>query len=292
MRKTVNGFVCKFPFPFRDEQYYDCVELPGGQWCGIEEDDVLHQCEERGTSTEGSVPIQESVRLPVTEPVPEPPSGSNADCAFPFVYRQEVYNSCTVIGGKSQCKNSQDEWIPCTSESQSPTPQATVDGYNCSLPFQFRGTTYDACTKIAGVLQCKIAQDDDWHECVGVENSTVGIVKTVEGNTCSFPFIYRRIVYNQCVEIGQRFMCEAESGQLEECAQANGTSAGFEQALSIDARFTVDGLQCSFPFTYRGNVFQECIEIVGKLQCEVEEDDEWHECASQVVDGMVILIEG
>eukprot|EP01025_Chloroclados_australasicus_P006774 TRINITY_DN12166_c0_g1_i10.p1 TRINITY_DN12166_c0_g1~~TRINITY_DN12166_c0_g1_i10.p1 ORF type:complete len:1147 (-),score=140.57 TRINITY_DN12166_c0_g1_i10:5-3445(-) len=276
-RLTVDGDQCVFPFVYRGNILNECLEIGGKVQCKIEADDDWHEC---------APEVQMGVNRTTTD---------GLQCKFPSIYRGVVMDDCTEIGGKVSCQvNEDDEWHECADyPSQqlidTPTPvvnRTTVEGYQCVFPSLFRNQVLNDCGEIAGKLQCKVNEDDDWHECAKDVDENPEPRITVDGFDCDLPFIYRGIPYSTCIEIAGALQCKiTEDKNWHECQLLEEEA---QPTISTN-RTTVDGLNCVFPSIYRGNVFDDCTKISSKLQCQVLEDGDWHECAPANGTGAVEL---
>eukprot|EP01025_Chloroclados_australasicus_P046974 TRINITY_DN5205_c0_g2_i1.p1 TRINITY_DN5205_c0_g2~~TRINITY_DN5205_c0_g2_i1.p1 ORF type:complete len:1007 (-),score=39.16 TRINITY_DN5205_c0_g2_i1:645-3665(-) len=168
--------------------------------------------------------------------------------------------------------------------------RTTVTGATCEFPQIYNKVLYEDCYEVDGVQVCQV--DETLEECIPVHNqSTIqtsvppsGTRSTIDGRQCSFPFIYRGETFNNCIIIARAERCITD-GDWVECApvQNNPSSPNILPAVpsptnATTTRSTIDGRQCVLPFIYRGIEYNECIEIAGKEQCQI--DGEWIECIS------------
>ena len=100
---------------------------------------------------------------------------------------------------------------------------------------------------------------------------------TVMGNECSFPFEYRGDQIFDCIALsGGSSQCKTLKGAWEECRP--GGNRRRRRGLAQRAT-TINGDECVFPIVYRGQVYNECVEISGKSQCK-DSRGVWSECGS------------
>eukprot|EP01025_Chloroclados_australasicus_P037521 TRINITY_DN38317_c0_g1_i1.p1 TRINITY_DN38317_c0_g1~~TRINITY_DN38317_c0_g1_i1.p1 ORF type:complete len:356 (+),score=20.19 TRINITY_DN38317_c0_g1_i1:136-1068(+) len=261
---TVNGDKCEFPFQYRGEMHDNCIEVGGKRWCKVS--DELQECAQ-GNQTEQSQ--QESTQTVMTV---------NGDkCEFPFQYRGEIHDNCVEIAGVMSCEaNGEIQECDLGNQSvQSPQETAktvtTVNGDLCEFPFYYRGEQYNECVEISGKMRCLV--DNKFQECDlrtrsnQMQMESANTVMTVSGDQCEFPFYYRGEQYNECVEISGKMRCLVDN-KFQECDLR--TRSNQMQMESANTVMTVSGDQCEFPFSYRGEVHENCVQISGKMQCLVK----------------------
>lgn len=82
-------------------------------------------------------------------------SGSRDECAFPYVYGNEVRGSCVRLNGDLQCQNVDGMWIACDERSTEAYNQAiappppTLSG-TCAFPFVYEvnfSSVYEVITR-------------------------------------------------------------------------------------------------------------------------------------------------
>ena len=254
---TVNGNECVFPFSYRGDIVYDCILISGVSRCktdaGTFEECSTDAPASPGSSSPGSAPPSSGGSGSggagdVTKTV------SGSTCVFPSTYRGEVVNACIEISNKLQCRSEKGIWEECASSSSSPAPsspssgpasgvQVTVTGERCVFPTVYRGQVLNECANLAGKSQCK-TEKGLWQECAppsapapapapaaGVGSTT----KTVNGNECVFPLVYRGEVFNECMDVGGVKKCKTTAGIFETCedAPSGGSTGGGDDAVTI-----------------------------------------------------------
>eukprot|EP01025_Chloroclados_australasicus_P036220 TRINITY_DN36856_c0_g2_i1.p1 TRINITY_DN36856_c0_g2~~TRINITY_DN36856_c0_g2_i1.p1 ORF type:complete len:652 (-),score=46.81 TRINITY_DN36856_c0_g2_i1:233-2188(-) len=98
---------------------------------------------------------------------------------------------------------------------------------------------------------------------------------TVDGYPCILPFTFRGHVWDDCFIVEGKPMCIAEKVGLQECVpevgkdselEANETEYDTESNL-INLRMTMTGEACEFPFEFGGELYDDCVDIVGSKMC-------------------------
>ncbi|CAH3028582.1 unnamed protein product, partial [Porites evermanni] len=94
----------------------------------------------------------------------------------------------------------------------------TTSGECCSIPFTYRGVTYKSCTNVNHHrLWCSLDSQykGNWGNCMSTATTMPPIVcsqRTINGQCCSIPFIYKNVTYNSCTFVDhQRLWCSLDS---------------------------------------------------------------------------------
>ncbi|KAK2571469.1 Seminal plasma protein BSP-30 kDa, partial [Acropora cervicornis] len=84
----------------------------------------------------------------------------------------------------------------------------TTAGHLCSLPFKYKGVTYNSCTKKDG--QSYWCSLDPVYR--GRSETCACTPKTTAGNFCSIPFTYKGVTYHSCTkDNSNRYWCSLDT---------------------------------------------------------------------------------
>ncbi|XP_068750538.1 uncharacterized protein [Montipora capricornis] len=244
--KTTNGKCCSLPFTYKGVTYNSCTKVDHNQlWCSL---DTYY----RG-------------RWGNCEPECKTKTTNGKCCSLPFTYKGVTYNSCTKVD-HNQLWCSLDtyyrgRWGNC--ETSSPEPECktkTTNGKCCSLPFTYKGVTYNSCTKVDhNQLWCSLDTyyRGRWGNCEP-ECKT----KTTNGKCCSLPFTYKGVTYNSCTKVDHnQLWCSLDTyyrGRWGNCEPECKTK-------------TTNGKCCSLPFTYKGVTYNSCTKVDhNQLWCSLD----------------------
>ncbi|XP_067051351.1 72 kDa type IV collagenase-like [Acropora muricata] len=133
--KTTNDQCCRIPFKYKGVTYHSCTSRDHDRpWCSLtrrfnQKKGKKHDCACAQETTSGEC------------------------CSFPFEYKGKTYDSCTMVdGNRPWCsltpiydkKRRRDCLLP----QPPPCSIKTTTGECCSIPFKYKGKTYDSCTLV------------------------------------------------------------------------------------------------------------------------------------------------
>lgn len=148
--------------------------------------------------------------------------------------------------------------LPVLSTTVIPTvcPHKTTSGQCCSIPFKYRGVTYNSCTEVNHHIPwCSLdsVYKRRWGNCL---IPTPCPHKTTSGQCCSIPFKYRGVTYYSCTNAGHhRSWCSLDSvykGRWRNCLNPTPTAC---------LQKTTSGHCYSIPFTYQGVTYNSCTKV-------------------------------
>eukprot|EP01025_Chloroclados_australasicus_P041464 TRINITY_DN4390_c0_g2_i1.p1 TRINITY_DN4390_c0_g2~~TRINITY_DN4390_c0_g2_i1.p1 ORF type:complete len:1038 (-),score=85.36 TRINITY_DN4390_c0_g2_i1:594-3707(-) len=271
-RTTTTGLPCEFPFDFGPASYTDCVPVGDTEYCFAGGDFL-----ECAPASSPPPPSQSSARKAIT----------GADCDTSYFYQGTQYSGCLTIDSAEYCKVA-GILYPCLPEdggvSSLASPPLVV---NNPAAAQQSPDIVQPPESIP-VNNPSAAQSPGSSPPVTTTTTTSKERFTMDGQQCQFPFIYRRVGYNDCLYISDREQCQINR-QWYDCAPAGSTppvvssnppvstptpSPAPEEAAQ---RITISGALCEFPYTYRNQEQYGCIIISGKEQCKV--GGKFEECA-------------
>jgi len=150
--------------------------------------------------------------------------------------------------------------LPVTRTSPTVCPQQTRSGKCCSIPFKYRGVTFNSCTSADYHRPwCSLdpVYKGRWGNCtlpVTRTSPTVCPQQTTSGKCCSVPFNYKAVSYNSCTNADHnRPWCSLDSvykGRWGYCLLPTTPSVCFPK--------TTSGQCCSVPFKYKQVTFNSC----------------------------------
>ncbi|XP_073256554.1 uncharacterized protein [Porites lutea] len=258
-------------------------------------------------------------------------------CSIPFTYEGVTYNSCTDVDHHrlwcsldSQYKG---HWENCLLTTTKGTPtvctQKTTSGQCCSIPFTYKGVTYNSCTDADHhTLWCSLDNQYNgrWENCLltttKITPITVCPLRTTSGQCCSIPFTYKGVTYNSCTDADHhRLWCSLDSqykGRWDNChvdkcsngshdCHPNATcwadtagnftctcQPGFtgngrqcyvvtttKNTPTVCPQRTTSGQCCSIPFTYKGVTYNSCTDADHhRFWCSLDRQYEgrWDNC--------------
>eukprot|EP01025_Chloroclados_australasicus_P040868 TRINITY_DN4297_c0_g3_i1.p1 TRINITY_DN4297_c0_g3~~TRINITY_DN4297_c0_g3_i1.p1 ORF type:complete len:705 (+),score=121.89 TRINITY_DN4297_c0_g3_i1:219-2333(+) len=127
----------------------------------------------------------------------------------------------------------------------------------------------------------QIQPDDYTVDLYGVHEQQVGIMNrtSISGAQCVLPFVYRGEVWEDCFIVEGKSMCVVENVGLQECAplEQQQQQQQQQQQIRIDqkysseskVRMTMTGEACEFPFEFGGQLYEDCVDVVGNEMCVV-----------------------
>ena len=143
------------------------------------------------------------------------------------------------------------------------------------------------CIDVFSKKQCKTTQGYI-EECEASSSSSMSSSSarmTVSGQPCVFPTTYRGMTLTDCTDIAGKSQCKSASGFWEEClapgasVPTGGAAPAASPSPATSQRSTVKGNSCTFPLSYRGETYYNCISFQGKEQCKTS-NGFWEECAT------------
>jgi len=223
-----NGQACKFPFIYQGQTFDECTKYDtnnGEPWCATAVD------ANGGTTTWSNCILDSCPADNSTEP--ECVATNSLPCKFPFFYKGNTYEACTVFDDNKNtpwCATSVDSngvmktWEHCNMENCK-TECTTTAGDKCDFPFTLNGVEHTKCTlaestdgkpwcsignlveldsrsMIKGICDLNACEVEDCTECV-----------TDKGIPCVFPFTYKEVTYNNCTlvdDVGGRPWCSTQ----------------------------------------------------------------------------------
>eukprot|EP01025_Chloroclados_australasicus_P052849 TRINITY_DN6175_c0_g1_i1.p1 TRINITY_DN6175_c0_g1~~TRINITY_DN6175_c0_g1_i1.p1 ORF type:complete len:387 (-),score=39.11 TRINITY_DN6175_c0_g1_i1:420-1580(-) len=182
-------------------------------------------------------------------------------CQFPMSHEDEIYNDC-IWGsdGKEYCK---------------------VDGF-----------MYICESMWPDHELAKQEEDEKIRENTPLPDPSEVIERfTVKGQKCELPKWYNGRYLTDCLYISsKRELCFFQN-KWHYCAPLKAPKAAPMQqtpqqakSTQTQARYTIEGDMCIFPFEHVGKTYYDCIEQVdGKQWCKVQGNN-WKQCAASIVD--------
>jgi len=221
-------------------------------------------------------------------------------CVFPFSYKGIEYSACTTAdnNGLPWCSTSLDHrgqyingrWGNCNQDCEPgcKTVAGPQTGELCVFPFKWLGKVYRECTSLDnnGSLWCATDVDplhnyvtDIWGHCA----DTCPGCRTVEGGTCTLPFVTDEgVTHEECAMDGDTdsLWCLSETKKIG--GNTSLVRATCQPGCAIGCH-THSGARCVFPFIHNGTEYTECARE------ETVEDLEW--CAT-MVDQQGVMVDG
>ncbi|KAM7435667.1 hypothetical protein ABFA07_014458 [Porites harrisoni] len=152
--------------------------------------------------------------------------------------------------------------VHTTTSSPTVCPQKTTSGKCCSIPFTYRGVTYNSCTSVNHNRPwCSLdpVYKGRWGNCPLPVTTTLPTVcpqKTTSGKCCSIPFEYRGVNYSSCTSANHnRPWCSLDpvyKGRWGNCPAVTTTLP------TVCPQKTTSGKCCSIPFEYSGVTYSSC----------------------------------
>ncbi|XP_073235765.1 uncharacterized protein [Porites lutea] len=231
-QKTTSGKCCSIPFEYKGVTYNSCTSADWHRpWCSLD-------------------PVYKG-RWGECRAICPQKTTSGKCCSIPFEYKGVTYNSCTSADWhRPWCSLDpvyKGRWGEClTTTSPTICPQKTTSGKCCSIPFEYKGVTYNSCTSADWHRPwCSLDPEykGRWGECRECPQ------KTTSGKCCSIPFEYKGVTYNSCTSADwHRPWCSLDpvyKGRWGECR-------------AICPQKTTSGKCCSIPFEYKGVTYNSC----------------------------------
>ncbi|XP_066276454.1 uncharacterized protein [Branchiostoma lanceolatum] len=214
---------CSFPFMYHGNFYFSCTteNSYGRPWCAY---NTKYQ-QENWRHCDGS------------EEVHEPEKPEETECAFPFVYKGNIYYSCTTEGYiVPWCARDRlyhpDRWVLCaskTTDTEHDTADKTLPDERCQSQFWYKDELYTGCT------------DQD----------------------SLYPWCAWDVTYQK----GRWSVCDAKADKdTDGSGDLSGSGSGDEEeegsALSPknedEDAWLWDDTSCHIPFVYKGKTYSRC----------------------------------
>ncbi|XP_035673390.1 uncharacterized protein LOC118413893 isoform X1 [Branchiostoma floridae] len=212
---------CSFPFIYRGNYYFSCTteNSYGRPWCAY---DTLYQ-QENWRHCDGS------------EEVHKPENPDDTECAFPFVYKENIYYSCTTEDYiVPWCARDRlyhpDRWVLCESDNIDTDHIAdrTLPDERCQSQFWYKGELYTGCTDQDSMLP--------W---------------------CAWDVTYQK---------GRWSSCDVRTDKdTDGSGDLSGSGSGDEEEGSPDSpkggdedAWLWDDTSCHLPFVYKGKTYSGC----------------------------------
>jgi len=201
-------------------------------------------------------------------------------CVFPFTYKGKQYDHCLSNNGKTWCATTSNwdadrKWGTCK-DSSCRSNRKTEDEQCCVFPFTYWGKQYNGCTpdKTTGKPFCATTSSWDTDRLWGFCKDCPKGAETEDGQCCVFPFTYQGNQYDYCLsdtksEIKGKMWC----GTTSSYDDADSKWGTCKDSSCRSKTKTEEGQCCVFPFTYKGNQYNECQPSVlknGKLWCALK----------------------
>ncbi|CAH3105667.1 unnamed protein product [Porites lobata] len=164
--------------------------------------------------------------------------------------------------------------------------QKTTSGQCCSIPFTYKGVTYNSCTDVDHHrLWCSLDSQykGHWENCLLTTTKrtpTVCTQKTTSGQCCSIPFIYKGVSYNSCTDAEHHTLwCSLDNqynGRWENCVLTT-----TKITPTVCPQRTTSGQCCIIPFTYKGVTYNSCTDADHhRLWCSLDSQykGRWDNC--------------
>ncbi|CAH1257232.1 ELSPBP1 [Branchiostoma lanceolatum] len=214
---------CSFPFMYHGNYYFSCTTENSYRrpWCAY---DTRYQ-QENWRHCDGS------------EEVHEPEKPEDTECAFPFVYKGNIYYSCTTEDYiVPWCARDRlyhpDRWVLCaskTTDTEHDTAEKTLLDERCQSQFWYKDELYTGCT------------DQD----------------------SLYPWCAWDVTYQK----GRWSVCDAKADKdTDGSGDLSGSGSGDEEeegsALSPknedEDAWLWDDTSCHIPFVYKGKTYSRC----------------------------------
>ncbi|XP_078670214.1 uncharacterized protein LOC144910713 [Branchiostoma floridae x Branchiostoma belcheri] len=213
---------CSFPFVYHGNYYFSCTteNSYGRPWCAY---DTMYR-RENWRHCDGSEEVQE----------PEQPE--ETQCAFPFVYKGNIYYSCTTEDSMVPwCAKDRlyqpDRWVICTTSKTTDsehTEDRVVPDKRCKSQFWYKDERFTGCT------------DQD----------------------SLYPWCAWDVTYQK----GRWSVCDSTTGKdTDGSGDFSGSGSGDEREGSAvppkdedDDAWLWDDTSCHIPFVYKGKTYSGC----------------------------------
>ncbi|XP_051780252.1 epididymal sperm-binding protein 1-like [Erpetoichthys calabaricus] len=259
---------CVFPFIYKGQTYNSCTMTDySSLWCAT----TSNYDKDFQWTTCSSAPV-----------VTEKPKVST--CVFPFIYKGQTYNSCTMTDYSSLwCATTSNfdkdfQWTTCSS---APVVTEKPKVSTCVFPFIYKGQTYNSCTMTDySSLWCATTSNFDkdfqWTTC----SSVPLVTEKPKASSCVFPFIYKGQIYNSCTMTDY---------SIPWCATTSNYDKDFLWTTCSSAPVVTEkpkASSCVFPFIYKGQTYNSCtMTDYSSLWCATtsnyDKDFQWTTCSSQ-----------
>uniref|UniRef100_A0A8C4RS24 Fibronectin type-II domain-containing protein n=1 Tax=Erpetoichthys calabaricus TaxID=27687 RepID=A0A8C4RS24_ERPCA len=220
---------CVFPFIYKGQTYNSCTMTDySSLWCATTSNyDKDFQWTTCSTQPYGGT---------------WPPPGVLSTCVFPFIYKGQTYNSCTMTDYSSLwCATTSNfdkdfQWTTCSS----PHPPKSLP---CNLPFW--QVPFCPCPCDRSFVAFALLPSSSRHRTSVTEKPKV--------STCVFPFIYKGQTYNSCTMTDYSSLWCATTSNFDKDFQW--TTSICEDVYSGNS---FDSSSCVFPFIYKGQIYNSC----------------------------------
>jgi len=218
-----------------------------------------------------------------------PVKTSKGCCSFPFKYYRRTITGCNDLRSDDpECITTSGEWGVCpkfgyfgpsttikkdSCKSKLHTYKGNANGKCCVFPFTYDNKEYNECTDVESTYRWCATTDNfekDWEygQCPDQEYCPSHVYTTggtAKGACCVFPFKDGDKVHHSCAdpEVGsdkKHKWCAttdnyAKDGMWGYCSNNETCSSGVYTAFGNS-----DYACCHFPFKYKGNTYDKCIE--------------------------------
>jgi len=149
-------------------------------------------------------------------------SGGNSPgqtCKFPFIYKGLSHNECITTDNNfiPWCAttgnyDTEKQWGRCLiTIKANRTRNGNAGKSSCSLPFDYKGKTYENCTSVDNpsnkpwcATSPNYGRDKRWAECVRYSDISTTGGNVPAGTKCNFPFWYGNQRFHGCISTNNR----------------------------------------------------------------------------------------
>ncbi|KAI8499649.1 hypothetical protein Bbelb_227000, partial [Branchiostoma belcheri] len=277
---------CSFPFVYHGNYYFSCTteNSYGRPWCAYH---TMYQ-RENWRHCDGSEEVKEREQPEETQ------------CAFPFVYKGNIYYSCTtedsVVPWCAKDRLYQpDRWVLCTISKKTElerTADRVVPDKRCKSQFWYKDEKFTGCTEKDSLYPwcawdvtyqkgrwsvCDVVtgkDTDDSGSGSGEEREGSAVSPKDEDNdawlwddtSCHIPFVYKGKTYSGCTMKDSLISwCSVDPvfqpGRWAFCKdEQSNPQPPGDDDKPSESTAETDG-QCVFPFYYNGVLYTGCVMV-------------------------------